>query len=96
MKIRQHNEYFRTVSLNNRKSCPNCKKKLDGESIWSWGEYIYGKWRTVKYFCRNCFKTEVQNDLNSHTADCGCVVNLCGRGDVLPNWLNLGKNQNDH
>ena len=55
-KVREHNEYFRTVSLSNRKSCPNCSVKLAmGEQIWSWGNYVRAKWYTVQYFCCNCF-----------------------------------------
>jgi hypothetical protein len=89
-KQRQHNEYFRTVSLGGRKSCPSCYKKLlPNESIWSWGQYVRAKWNTVKYFCRECFDP-IRADLNEHTGGCGCVVNLIGyRGEKLPLWLTL-------
>ena len=89
VKVRNHNEWFRTVLLGNRKSCPNCGEKLNGESIWSWGEYLYGKWRTVKYFCKHCFPEQVQKPLQEHAGPCGCQITLCGRGDVLPDWLKL-------
>lgn len=87
---RSHNEWFRTVSLGGRKSCPGCGEKLEsGESIWSWGEYLRAKWRTVKHFCKKCYPEQVQKPLLSHTGGCGCTVNLCGRGERLPTWLTL-------
>lgn len=90
MKVRQHNEWFRPVLLNNRKSCPCCKTKLtQSELIWSWGEYRYGKWTTVKHFCRSCFESEVQKPLSSHTDDCGCQVNLIVKSIIQPDWLQL-------
>ena len=90
-KVREHNEYFRTVSLSKRKSCPYCYAKLaEGESVWSWGEYHAGKWRTVKYFCQVCFERNVKGLLLSHTDTCRCVVNLVGYGsEKLPTWLHL-------
>ena len=89
-KQRIHNEYFRTVSLSHRKSCPTCKEKLlPGESIWSWGEYIFAKWRTVRYFCKCCYP-EVQRDLTVHREECGCDFNLIMYGgEQQPEWLEL-------
>jgi hypothetical protein len=86
---RTHNEWFRTVSLGGRKSCPNCGCKLLGGSVWSWGEYVNAKWRTVKHFCRECYPTEVHGPLVKHTGECGCAVTLVGRGERLPTWLSL-------
>ena len=90
-KVREHNEYFRTVSLGKRKTCPSCKAKLAlGESIWSWGEYVRAKWRTVDYFCKECFNSAVRSRLLNHAKDCGCKVNLVGYGGTkLPPWLTL-------
>jgi len=89
-KLRQHNEWFRTVSMGNRKSCPCCHEKLEpGESIWSWGEYVCAKWRTVKHFCKNCFVKEVQTPLAAHAGPCGCTINLVGYRSSLPAWLTL-------
>ena len=77
VKERSHNEWFRTVSLNGRKSCPECKVKLEpGESIWSWGEYHNAKWRTVMRFCHACFINRVQIPLQEHVGTCGCKVEL--------------------
>lgn len=84
-----HNEWFRTVLLGNRKSCPECKQKLNGESIWSWGEYVNAKWRTVRYFCKHCYP-DIQRDLIAHRNDCGCDFELIGySGETLPDWLSL-------
>lgn len=89
-KQRMHNEWFRTVSLNNRKSCPCCKKKLEqGEAIWSWGNYVCAKWRTITHFCKNCFDNEVANRLKSHTDECGCTVQIVIRDSKSPEWLTL-------
>lgn len=88
---RVHNEWFRTVSMGGRKSCPSCKVKLpQGESIWSWGEYHNAKWNTVLYFCSNCFEHQVKFHLTFHAKDCGCKVELVGYGETkLPTWLKL-------
>jgi uncharacterized protein (DUF983 family) len=90
-KQRTHNEWFRTVSLGKRKSCPNCKQKLDkGESIWSWGNYISGKWHTVLHFCTECFVEKCKQELLKHRDECGCGIELVGyQGEELPEWLNL-------
>lgn len=89
VKVRQHNEYFRTVKAG-RKRCPTCKSKLDGEPIWSWGEYIYGRWNTVKHFCKYCAEPMVLIPLRDHAGDCGCQVNLVGYcGEKLPEWLTI-------
>jgi hypothetical protein len=90
-KQRVHNEYFRTVSLGGRKSCPECKEKLPrGEYIWSWGEYVNAKWRTVRRFCVQCWP-DIQRDLEVHKSECGCDFQLVGyQGTTLPPWLTLG------
>jgi len=88
---RLHNEWFRTVSLGGRKSCPCCKAKLqEGEHIWSWGEYLHGKWRTVKHFCKECFVEEVREPLLKHQAECGCgIAVVCTGWEMQPEWLTL-------
>ena len=92
-KQRVHNEWFRQVSLGNRKSCPRCSAKLEsGESIWSWGEYIRVKWHTVKHFCKNCYETEVKKPLLDHTGGCGCTVELIFKGSSQPAWFKLEEN----
>lgn len=87
---RVHNEWFRPVSCGGRKSCPTCKASLGrNESIWSWGNYIRAKWRTIGHFCRECYREEVCDKLLGHTDDCGCSVTLVGYQCVLPKWLRL-------
>jgi hypothetical protein len=85
-----HNEYFRSVRLGGRKSCPSCHSKLaDGEQVWSWGEYHRGKWSTVQHFCQQCW-LEVENRLQAHAFQCRCSFTLVGYGDEhLPAWLSL-------
>lgn len=88
IKTRVHNEWFRPVTLGNRKSCPTCNAKLPpGESIWSWGEYHVGKWRTVKHFCVNCYLGEVQRPMLMHRIDCGCEFAIKMYHSVQPHWL---------
>lgn len=90
MKARNHNEWFRTVGLGGRKSCPCCDTKLEaGEQIWSWGEYVRGKWQTVKHFCKSCFQAEVADKLRDHQAECDCNITLVAKGCRLPEWLTL-------
>jgi hypothetical protein len=73
------------------KSCPTCGSKLEqDEWIWSWGEYVHGKWNTVKHFCKQCYPKEVKQLLIEHRNDCGCNFQLVGySGEALPNWLSL-------
>jgi len=88
-KQRTHNEWFRSVLLGGRKSCPHCKAKLGrGESVWSWGEYHNAKWRTVRHFCKECWG-DIASRLNAHTGDCGCSVTLVVKDSIRPNWLTL-------
>lgn len=101
-KPRLHREWFRTV-MGKRKSCPSCKEKLaPGESIWSWGEYTNGKWRTIEHFCKNDWEDKengfdpshkhlgIKSRLLAHAKDCGCEFELVGyRGEKLPEWLTL-------
>jgi hypothetical protein len=90
-KQRTHNEYFRQVSLGNRKTCPCCKQRLNGKPIWSWGNYINAKWHTVQHFCERCYP-EVRERLQLHQAECGCDFQFIGyQGVKLPSWLTLRK-----
>lgn len=100
-KLRVHNEYFRTVSLGNRKSCPTCGHKLaSGESIWSWGEYVRGKWYTVTHFCQVCWAacpyTSPRARLLAHSTPCGCTFQLVAYSGTLPAWLTLDTQEDSH
>lgn len=86
-KARVHNEYFRQVFLNNRKSCSNCKVKLQGKALYSWGEYHNVRWRTVLHFCESCYDESVYQPLVSHTRQCGCDIALVYRGIDRPKFL---------
>lgn len=93
-KQRIHREWFRPVKAGGRKSCPNCKARLEeGESLWQWGEYHYTKWRNVLSvpFCKACYEETVAKNLISHKGDCGCDFELVGKGHRLPEWLTIPK-----
>jgi hypothetical protein len=90
-KQRKHNEWFRPVAR--KAKCPTCSRPVpQDKTLWSWGEYVYGKWRTVKHFCEECFVEQVQTPLVEHTNGCGCDVELCFKGinpNDIPDWLTL-------
>lgn len=70
--------------------CPTCNAALVGDYVWSWGEYVSGRWHTVTHFCENCFPRIVRDKLTAHAGDCGCRISLVGyRGEHLPAWLTL-------
>lgn len=80
------NAWFRPVLMGGRKSCPTCKAKLDGESIWTLGEYIRVRWHTVEYFCRQCFPN-VRVGIESAERRNGCTYEYVGQHCTLPDWL---------
>lgn len=71
-----------------RKSCPACKAKLgSGESVWSMGRYVRGRWYSVddmhgdRRFCRECFEDFLET--------CGynpSVHDIVSR-EPVPYWL---------
>jgi hypothetical protein len=72
-----------------RKSCPSCKDKLEpNEWVWSWGEYQYRRWNTVRHFCKHCFP-DIQRDLDVHRDQCGCDFELVIKDSIHPEWLTL-------
>jgi hypothetical protein len=87
MKPRNHNEYFRPIT---KKRC-DCGERTQ---VWSWGEYIHGKWHTVKHFCEHCYNREVRERLVEHSDDCGCTISLVGYHCQLPEWLSLEESCN--
>jgi len=81
------NLYIRTVSLNNRKSCPTCNCKLNGESIYSSGEYKNGKWKTTDHFCKNCFDS-LKEKIKLYNERTSRIVEFKGYGSTkIPNWM---------
>lgn len=83
VKPRVHREWFARLA---RRSCPCGLKKVE---VYSWGEYVTGKWRTVDHFCEGCFPDRVVPRLLAHSAPCGCSFELVARDCVLPAWLKL-------
>lgn len=88
-KQRIHREWFTTVLRGNRKSCSHCKVKLPhGELIYSWFEYQRVRQYHIRDFCVNCWH-EVKQQLQEHSAPCGCTFELVAYHCSLPNWLTL-------
>lgn len=88
-----HNEWFQsTVAMkcdcgSNRKS-----RTANGQDlqVYIWGEYVYGRWRTVHKICQACFIPVVIPRLRAHADPCGCTFALQPRmGHTLPPWLML-------
>jgi len=84
------NIYIRTVSLNNRKSCPTCSQKLDGRLIYSAGEYVNAKWNTIQHFCELCFSTNLKKDCDVFKAKLvRDIAFVPYQGTKIPDWLRL-------
>ena len=59
-------------------------------TVYSWGEYVSGSWRTVQRVCEVCFQRDVIPRLRAHAAPCGCSFQLVARsGRCLPPWITL-------
>jgi len=83
VKTNHHNEWFRPVT---KTTCSCGQKKTQ---VYSWGEYVCAKWRTIDYVCQNCFPI-VSERLQQHKKECGCEFKLIGyRGCSLPDWLKM-------
>lgn len=65
------NIWLAQVSLGNRKSCPGCKTKLQGDNcIVSVGEYSRGCYFRCYYACRECFGYYVGGHLRAGDTLC--------------------------
>src|SRR5687768_16636257 len=74
-----HREWFRTVS---KTVCPTCGRRKT--VVWTWGEYVTGKWYNVAQFCDGCALATVGPRLIAHARSCGCTFALVGyRGEQL-------------
>lgn len=83
-KQRIHNEWFMPLA---KKTCECGKKKTE---VFAWGEYQYGRWRTVLHFCEECFASRIVSRLVSHKGDCGCDFALLPRsGYSIPAWIKM-------
>lgn len=98
-KVRSHNEWFMPVQKADGKTrCPcglsraDRIRKGDDSSLYAWGEYANAKWRTIDYFCQDCFSHRILTRLLAHTQPCGCSVNFNPRsGYALPAWIKSGE-----
>lgn len=94
-KPKPHKEWFRSVS---QKMCDcgasafRLRKlgKLEQArafQVYAWGEYCYGKWRTIKKVCANC-QDGLYHQLQAHLDACGCSFEFTMyRGAEKPVWL---------
>lgn len=55
VKVKTVNLWYMPVSLSNRKSCPQCKAKLQGRQIYGWYEYHAVRMYLIDYFCELCY-----------------------------------------
>jgi hypothetical protein len=92
--VRIHREWFRSVVANvctcgsNKRSRRNAHKDL---IVYAWGEYVIGKWRTVRYVCEECFQSYIVPQLEAHAGVCGCKFELCAKsGHSIPPWITMG------
>ena len=93
-KNRVHNEWFQTTVAMKCDCGSNRKSRLASGhdvQVWIWGEYVYGKWRTVRKVCESCFASEVIPRLVNHADLCGCSFDLCSRSGYGPlaSWIAL-------
>jgi hypothetical protein len=94
-----HNEWFMPLIRPATCPCGHTRKYrlsvgLDG-SVYALGNYVYGRWRTVKHFCQVCYKDRVVSLLIDHAGGCGCTFELQARsGHSLPPWIRLPDNFN--
>lgn len=81
---RIHNEFFMPLA---KTTCPCGQKKTE---VFAWGEYVYGRWRTIAHFCQCCFVRQVQDRLIIHAKSCGCAFNITARsGHSIPSWIKM-------
>jgi hypothetical protein len=58
------------------------------QQVYSWGQYVVGKWRTIYHFCEHCAVERIEAPLSSHIADCGCSVSFQWKpGRQMPGFL---------
>lgn len=81
-KVNEHKEWFRLIKST---TCSCGQKKTE---VYSWGEYVYGKWRTVDHVCQSCFPRVAQR-LQQHKDGCGCEFKLVSYRGTLPPWIKL-------
>jgi hypothetical protein len=88
-KQRIHNEWFQPIKM------PTCKCGQKKTQVFSWGEYVNGKWNTVDHFCEQCFESRVLSRLIDHARPCGCAFQFNARmgHGPLPNFIKVAEGQ---
>ncbi len=91
--VRTHNEWFQSTCYGVCDCGSNKRARRQAGVdliVYAWGEYVSGKWRTVRRVCQMCFQTDIIPQLRSHAAPCGCAFALVPRsGHTLPPWITL-------
>lgn len=84
-----YNLYVRAIS-HKGKSCPCCKAKLDGDTVYSAGEYINVRWHNVvDRFCRKCFD-QIPPIVRRFKERSGRDVAIVGyRGEKVEDWMKV-------
>lgn len=93
-KVRVHNEWFQATAYGvcDCGSTRFIRHKVFKRdvTIYSWGEYVSGRWRTVRRVCEMCFQRDIIPILRAHADPCGCAFALVPRsGHSLPPWITL-------
>lgn len=86
--------YARSVVMRGRKSCPDCGTKLlEGEKIYSLGEYEKNKWYTIRHFCFGCYY-QVLSMLSAYEKGQQRPVYMkMYQGEARPRWFKVEKEQ---
>lgn len=89
MKLKSKNIYIRSVKRGGRKTCPSCKLKLEGRSIYSVGEYIRAKWHKAgEDFCEECCHSLLDTINEFESKDSERIVIINGyAGEKIPDRL---------
>ncbi len=95
MKTRTHNEWFQPTSYAKCDCGSNVRQRTTAGhdvTVYVWGEYVVGKWRTVQRVCQSCFAQQVIPRLVQHAGGCGCEFALQPRsGYRLAPWITLAE-----
>jgi hypothetical protein len=85
MKETARNVYVQPVV---KTTCATCGRKK--VSVFAMGEYMGGKWRAIRHFCRDCFPSLRIILLEAQASD-KRTINIKGRNGrrAVPKWMKL-------
>lgn len=92
--VKPHNEWFHPLAKKVC-ACGQSKHKLRKDpvkaaafQVVAWGEYVYGKFRTVDHVCPECVDERMISRLFDHLKKCGCAFAFKARcGYSLPEFI---------